>query len=123
MATADLESREGATADDSEWGLLHVPRQAHELAGFRRWVLSDDFPEKLRVTFLKGEVYLDMSKENIQSHAAVKTGICVPIGRITEELDLGELYINGVLITNLDADLATNPDALLITWQCLEEDL
>jgi hypothetical protein len=53
--------------------LVHVPRQAHGLAGFRDWVLGEDFPEKLKATYLGGEVYLDISKEDINAHALVKT--------------------------------------------------
>lgn len=107
---------------DGGWdGMLHVPASAHTLAGFRRWVHSREFPEKLRATYLDGEVYLDMSKENIQSHAAVKTGVCVPLGLLVDERDLGNLYINGVLVTNEEAELSTNPDAVLVTWESLEK--
>lgn len=53
--------RHGTTYGEN--GLLEVPRNVHTLDGFRKWVLSDEFPEKLRVTFLQGEVYLDIGDE------------------------------------------------------------
>jgi hypothetical protein len=51
---------------------LRIPRNAFSLKGFREWLLSDDLPEKLRVTLVDEEIYLDMSKEEIQTHALVK---------------------------------------------------
>lgn len=39
--------------------LLEIPRNVHTHAGFRTWVLADDFPEKLRVCYVQGTVYLD----------------------------------------------------------------
>ncbi len=101
-------------------GLLHVPRQAHTLSGFRAWVLSDEFPEKLKVTFLNGEVYLDMSKEEIRTHALVKTEVTRVLANLIQELDLGDLYINGVLVTNIEAKVSNNPDAVAVFWPSLE---
>ena len=39
---------------------------------FRWWVQSDAFPDHVRVTFLDGEIYLDMSKEELETHNKVK---------------------------------------------------
>src|SRR3954468_7641334 len=83
--------------------VLHIPRDAHTLAGFRKWVLSDEFPEKQPVLFLRGEVYLYMPKEDVFTHAAVKTAVAGPVYNLNQELDLGDFYINGVLVTNVEA--------------------
>jgi hypothetical protein len=80
--------------------LLRIPPEAHTLAGFRHWVFAADFPEKLKATYLDGEVSLDMSKEEILTHAAVKTAIAGRLFNLNEETDFGDLYINGVLVTN-----------------------
>src|SRR5437016_3660918 len=47
--------------------LLRIPADAHTHAGFRSWVRSDACPEKLPVMFLNGEIYIDMSMEEIRS--------------------------------------------------------
>src|SRR5438067_1995123 len=99
---------------------LHIPRDAYTLAGFRKWVLSDEFPEKQPVMFLKGEIYLYMPKENVFTHAAVKTPVAVELGGLFRELDLGDFYINGVLVTNVEADVSNNPDMVGILWDSLE---
>jgi Uma2 family endonuclease len=99
--------------------VLHIPREAHTLAGFRRWVHSDEFPEKQPVLFLNGEIYLYMPKEDVLTHAADKTPVAVEVGRLFRELDLGDFYINGVLVTNVEAGLSGNPDMVGILWKSL----
>src|SRR5713226_3140555 len=91
----------GELADDF---VLHIPRDAYTLAGFRRWVLSDEFPEKQPVMFLNGEIFLYMPKEDVFTHAAVKTPVAVELGGLFRDLDLGDFFINGVLVTNVEAD-------------------
>lgn len=100
--------------------LLRIPPDVHTLAGFREWALSDVCPEKMRLTFLDGVIYVDMSKEEILSHASVKTGVAGSMFNLNQELDFGDLFINGVLVTNVEADLSTNPDMVAISWQSLE---
>jgi hypothetical protein len=112
-------SDNGFVNDDTP-GLVHIPRAAHTHAGFRAWVLSDEFPEKLKVAFIDGEVFLDMSKEEIRSHAAVKTAVAGCLFKLNEELDFGDLYINGVLVTNVQAKVSNNPDLVAVFWESLE---
>jgi Uma2 family endonuclease len=106
------------------WGevdaLVRVPADAHALAGFRTWALSDDFPEKLRVSFFNGEVYLHMSKEEIQTHSLVKTEVGGVLWKLNSEIDFGELFINCVLLTNPKADISTNPDMVAVRWESLQ---
>src|SRR5258708_34776785 len=120
MATT-LKSIPPAFLDDERNSelLLHIPSNAYTLAGFRARVLSDDFPEKQRVTFLNGEIYFDMSKEDIFTHAAVKTPVALEVGGLMRELDLGDLFINGVLVTNVDANVSNNPDMVAVFWESL----
>ena len=51
---------------------LRIPASARTLSGFREWAKSDELPEKLRVAFIDGEIYLDMSWEEIETHNSVK---------------------------------------------------
>ena len=119
-SNGDSNVNDNGKAEAMEPGLLHIPRSAHTLAGFREWVLSDEFPEKLPVAFIRGEVYLDMSKEAIRTHAAVKTPVAVTLGNLNQEIDFGDLYINGVLVTNVSAQVSNNPDMVAVFWESLE---
>jgi Uma2 family endonuclease len=100
--------------------VLHIPRDAYTLTGFRRWVLSDEFPEKQPVLFLNGEIYLFVPKEDVFTHAAVKTPLAIELGGLFRALDLGDFYINGVLVTNVEADLSGNPDMVGILEESLD---
>src|SRR4051794_22788747 len=68
---------------------LVVPPDVATLEGFRAWATADDFPERVRVTFLDGEVYLDMSNEEINTHVALKTRLIIAIGSLVDEENLG----------------------------------
>jgi Uma2 family endonuclease len=70
--------------------------------------------------FHNGEIYFFMPKENINSHAAVKTPVAITLGGLFAEGDLGDFFINGVLVTNIKANLSKNPDMVGILWESLE---
>src|SRR5438067_1392537 len=38
-----------------------LPADAHTLDGFRRWAVPDDYPETGRVSYIAGEIFVDMS--------------------------------------------------------------
>ena len=61
-----------------------------------------------------------MSKEEIRSHAAVKTAVALGGYALSRELDLGDFFINGVLITNVEANVSNNPDMVAVLWESLE---
>jgi Uma2 family endonuclease len=106
---------------DLEHGfLLNVPTAAHTLAGFRAWALSDHVPEKLPVTFIRGEIFIDMSKEEIRSHSLVKTEVGGVLANLNNEVDLGHVYFHGVLVSNLAAKLSHNPDLMVISFSSLD---
>ena len=51
---------------------MQIPSTIHDLNSFRDWLDSDDVPEKLRIGYLDGEIWLDLSMEQIYTHVAVK---------------------------------------------------
>jgi Uma2 family endonuclease len=119
--TLVLSSIDDAETDaDIQRAAIQFPPEPHTLAGFRSWVLSDEVPEKLRVSYLRGRITVDMSKEVILTHAEVKTAIAGTMFNLNEALDFSKLYINGVLLTNIDADVSNNPDMVSMTWESIE---
>lgn len=98
---------------------LRIPARAHTLPGFRAWVFSDEFPEKLRATYLSGEVYLDLSKEEIRTHAAVKAEVFGVLWNLNQTIDFGDIYV-GVRVTNQDAEVSNNPDGVAVLWESLD---
>jgi Uma2 family endonuclease len=99
---------------------IRIPASAFTLEGFRAWAVSDAFPERGRISFLEGEVVIDMSPEAFPSHGSVKAEISRVIGNINVKEDLGEFYPDRSLLTNDDAGLSTEPDGMFGLEETLE---
>ena len=97
-----------------------VPASAMTHEGFRRWAVSDDFPDRGLISYLAGEIWIDMSPESLESHNKVKSALTVGIGRFVDEHDLGEVYSDRTLITHERAELSTEPDLTFATWDTLK---
>jgi len=99
---------------------LRVPDDVTDLESFRRWVYSDDFPEKGRVAFLQGEIWVDMNAERLQSHSRLKLKYHTVLNGIVEEDDSGLFFPDGALWTNKRAGVSNIPDGMFISWDALE---
>jgi hypothetical protein len=99
---------------------VQVPTWVADLESFRRWADADDFPEKGRVWFLKGEVWLDMSKEQVFSHVLVKTKIASTLTGLGEANQLGMYLVDGALLSNVMADISGKPDGIFLATSSLQ---
>jgi Uma2 family endonuclease len=100
---------------------IHIPAEVVDLASFRRWADSDEFPEKTHICFLAGEIWVDMSKEQIFTHNQVKGEISRVLSTLVKQERLGRFFSDGVFLTNKEADLSCKPDGLFVTRDCLEQ--
>jgi Uma2 family endonuclease len=98
---------------------LVVPPNIRTLEGFRTWAAADDFPERVRVTYLSGEVYIDMSNEEINTHVGLKTRVISTLGSLVKTAKVGKLYGDGVLLSNDAGQLSHNPDAVFLSRESL----
>ena len=92
-----------------------VPEWVEDLASFRRWAACDALPDKARVSYRKGEIWLDMSREQLFPHNRVKTKCTSTLDRLAEEGELGIYFSDGILLSNLLADLARQPDGVFVS--------
>jgi Uma2 family endonuclease len=97
-----------------------VPTWVEDLEAFRRWVRSDEVPEKGRISFLYGGVWLDMSKEQAFSHNQVKTQFAMKIGILVEQGRLGRFFGDGMRLSDPEADLSHVPDGIFVSKQSLQ---
>ena len=100
---------------------VSVPEWVKDLSSFRRWAETDDFPEKGRICYLQGMVWIDMSKEQIFTHVLVETEITAVLRALTRAEQLGLLLGDGVLLSNLDADTSNKPDATFASNAALQD--
>jgi Uma2 family endonuclease len=104
-----------------EWPVISIPpAAARTLQGFRAWAHSDKFPERGRVSFINGEILIDMSPEDLSTHSRIKAEIGCRIHQLVEQFDLGEFYPDRTLLTNAAAQLSTEPDGTFVRWDSFE---
>ena len=100
---------------------IEVPERVRQsLAAFRVWAGDNDLPEKTRVDFYRGKVWVDMGREQIFTHGLLKTEIAFVLTGIVKERDLGYYWCNGVLVSNIRADLSGNPDGTFVSHEAIE---
>jgi hypothetical protein len=77
---------------DSDW--ISVPSWVVDLETFRRWADGSDFPEKARIWYLKGEVWIDLSREELFTHVLLKSQFAIVLGGLVRDrLRSGQLAL------------------------------
>jgi len=83
------------------------------LADFRRWALSDEFPESCRIDYLAGLIEVDMSPEDLYTHGTLKAEIASVIHQRTKRID-GQTFIDCTRISFPATALSVEPDVLVV---------
>jgi Uma2 family endonuclease len=113
MATSLIDSAPASHEDTlmvARCTSISIPASARTQEGFNRWATSDDFPDRCRVSWIRGEILIDMSPEEIESHNKLKTELTRAMATFVKQHRLGECYSDRTLITNEEAELSTEPD-------------
>ncbi|HEX3148696.1 MAG TPA: Uma2 family endonuclease [Gemmataceae bacterium] len=105
----------------TEVGEIEIPARVIDLDTFRRWVHSLDVPEDAKVYWIGGEVWVDMSNEQIFTHVDVKTEFVRVLANLAIKKNLGRVRADGALYSNEEADISVNPDAIFILHASREE--
>jgi Uma2 family endonuclease len=117
MATGQEEVRFAtALLSDRE---VRVPATAFDLDGFRRWVQSDSCDERSRCSFMAGEVFVEISPEEIESHNKPKNYIGYGLTHWVNQHEFGKVLADGALLVNEAASLSTEPDIMFCSWDRL----
>lgn len=101
-------------------GDLRIPTDAFTLQGFQAWVASGDFPDGGRIDFLAGDVEVEMSPEDLQTHAVVKTAMVMTLAELIVKRDRGEVYIDSTRVVCPEAGLSVEPDVVVALWESFE---
>src|ERR1043166_2998483 len=97
----------------------NIPVWVHDLASFRRWVRTDDFPEHGRFAYLDGDLWVDLTMERVAQNL-IKTEICRVLATITVDDEGGTFFSDRMLLTNLQANLSSEPDGMFVSPDRLE---
>jgi Uma2 family endonuclease len=98
---------------------LRVPGDVFSLEKFREWAHSGDFPKSGWVSYIGGEIEVEMSPEEIETHNKVKVCVCTGISIWIEPRNMGEVLGDRAFLVNDEADLATEPDLIFCSWDAL----
>src|SRR5436305_9435106 len=90
---------------------VRIPKWVKDLASFRRWARSDDFPEHGRISYLGGDIWVDLSMER-EAHNQAKSEITIVLGSLAKQAGTGRFYADGMRLTNADAELSSEPDGM-----------
>jgi Uma2 family endonuclease len=100
--------------------VLEIPADAQTYDGFVKWATSDDFPERGRIDYLGGKLFIDMVSEEAHSHGTLKTALVVSVGGFVRQNDLGKVYTDRMRYGSADADTGTEPDVLICTYESIQ---
>ncbi len=81
----------------------------------------DEFPEKGRICYLAGEVWVDLSRERIFTHNQIKQEFNLILGGLIKTNRLGRWYPDGVFVTNIGANLVAKPDGCFVSHASLDD--
>jgi Uma2 family endonuclease len=98
---------------------VEIPMDLKDLADFRRWALSEAFPERGRIDYLAGSFEVDMSLEDLHTHGKLKVELIRALAERNAALDLGELYSDRTRVSCPEVDLSVEPDLVLVTNESL----
>jgi Uma2 family endonuclease len=100
---------------------VRVPEWVVDLDSFRRWTDTKEFPEGVRIDYLKGEVWIDLSKEQIFSHNQCKTMFTGGLWNMVNTGKLRRYFTDGVRLSNIVADVSAVPDGTFISTETMRE--
>ncbi len=90
-----------------------IPSWVVDLASFRKWVHSGEVPECGRFGFLAGILWMDLTMERL-IHNRIKMGIARDLDMLAGREGAGFYLGDGMLLTNVEADLSCEPDGMYI---------
>jgi len=104
--------------DETE--IVDIPIWVVNLRTFQRWLDSDQFPERGKVWFIRGEVWADMSWEQVFTHGQVKNAIAFRLTAIVQREKIGRYFPDGLRIVNRAAGISGSPDGTFVSFDSLK---
>ncbi len=98
---------------------FRIPQDAFSFEGFQGWVDSGEFPDTGRIDYLGGDVEVDMSPEDLYTHAAPKMAIGSKLHVLIAEAELGSVFTDSTRLASRFAALSVEPDVLVVLYDSL----
>lgn len=98
-----------------------IPAGITDLASFRRWADSELYPSRGKYSFLQGQIWVDLTMEQLFTHNQVKTELTIELGRLIRDSQTGYFFSDGVRLSHPAADLSAEPDAVLVSFEAIKQ--
>ncbi|HQR08764.1 MAG TPA: Uma2 family endonuclease [Gemmatales bacterium] len=105
-----------------EDSIVKVPAWVVDNNSFLRWAESDQAPEKGKIGYLMGSVWIDHTLEQA-FHNEIKAAITEALRSWNRIHGLGKYYTDGMIYSNLEAEFTTVPDGIFVKVESLEDEL
>jgi Uma2 family endonuclease len=93
-----------------------IPAGITDLASFRRWADSELYPSRGRYSFFQGQIWVDLSMEQLFTHNRVKTKLARALDEFVDSENLGYVFSDGVRLSHPAAELSSEPDAVFVSF-------
>ena len=100
--------------------MVEIPLDIRSLADFRRWALSEAFPERGRIDFVAGKIEVDMSPEEVFCHGTLKVMVASRLFTRIERKDLGYLLTDRTRVSCPAVDLSVEPDIVFLSHEAID---
>jgi Uma2 family endonuclease len=97
---------------------VRIPAGISGLESYRDWARSPEFPEFGSYSYLSGELWAYPSRERA-AHNLLKGQFVAVLTLLVQQLRLGEFFGDGMLLTNVAAELSTIPDGMFVSFPSL----
>jgi Uma2 family endonuclease len=97
-----------------------IPAWVIDHDSYRRWACSGDYPESGWISYINGEIWVDLSMEALFSHNRVKSQIGFTLMTLLNAQPIGTYFPDRLLFTNQNAGITTEPDGLFCYWETVQ---
>jgi Uma2 family endonuclease len=90
------------------------------LAAFRAWVCSERLPETGRIDYLDGEIHVERTPEDLQTHGTPKTALAAELFTWVAKPRRGYVFVDRTRVTSAAAKLSAEPDLVVVLFSSLD---
>jgi Uma2 family endonuclease len=100
---------------------LFLPAWVVDLEAYRRWARTEAYPRRGWVSYLHGQIWVDLAMEELFTHNQVKGAYAKTIMNLPDYETRGLFVLDRMLLTNVRAELSTEPDGLFFLWKTVQD--
>lgn len=101
---------------------ISIPNWVRDLASFRHWAVSDNFPETARISYLNDHISVDRRMEQLFWHTRVKAEYTYVLVGLEKSEKRGIFLPDGAQLTHILANFSHIPDGIFVLQESLRSE-